>query len=1000
MDHTRTSEYDAFISYSHGANNHLASGIEQGLRLLTKRWNQRRALRVFLDQSNLGASSDVWGTLTEALDRARFLILLASPQAALSQGVDREIKHWIDTGRAHDRFLIVLTSGTIAWGDGDFDWQRTDALPKRLAGWFPAEPKWVDLSSAHEDPQFSLRHSVFRKAIAELASPIHGKPVDDIEGEDIRQHRRTTSIRRFAVVFLALSLAVVTGLLGYTAVLRSDAEKQRDAALSRELAARSEATGDGDPDLARLLAVAAYDISPTAEARAAQFTAAVRPGAAVLSPGGGPVGALAFSPDGRTLVVGSADKTMSVWDSATHARIGAPVTGHRTPLASIAFSPDGATLATGDGGDVRLWRMADRRPVDPAGLIDSKLTKDNRSPDSNAYRVAFSPDGRWLVATAWGPPEMQMWDVATRAPIDPLARMYVSGRPAVAFGPDDDHVITLSQEGDNLAFWHTGSGPDGPFVAAHGDSFISNTGPAIAIAPNRQTIATVGRDNALRFWDASTKQPLGEPIVGYVSPDSATRIPAVAYSPDGALFVAGGHGGMVHLWDTAGRRYVGEPLRGHTGAVTTLAFSPNGELLATGSADGTVRLWSMSHHRVHAAPLAGHGGRVHAAAFSPDGRTLATAGDSRRESSAASEVYLCSDGGREVCFLDDDGVTAIAPGGSAWGPTNERAWSAEGPAVLLWDVVRRERTGDLAVGWSTAVRSVVFNADGSTLAVGGLEEKPDSNSQQDVRGILSLWRVDTRALQTTTLLDMHQTVRSLARHQDGRTFAVATDYRAGAGGSVMQVEPTVLLWDSKDRVPAGERLRGHTAYSTALSPDGQLQLAGLQDGRVQIWRHGHDTKQLPGHGGPVGAVAFAPDGKTWASASDDGTIRLWDTSTGTQIGEPLIGHTGPVYTVAFSPNGELLATGGGDDSVRLWHLPTRRQISPAHLAHHGAVRAVAFSPDGRSLATVGDDSGVRLWDVSPTTDPRHALCAMTNRTLSPEEWARYAPGVSYRAPCR
>lgn len=150
----------------------------------------------------------------------------------------------------------------------------------------------------------------------------------------------------------------------------------------------------------------------------------------------------------------------------------------------------------------------------------------------------------------------------------------------------------------------------------------------------------------------------------------------------------------------------------------------------------------------------------------------------------------------------------------------------------------------------------------------------------------------------------------------------------------------------------------------------------------------------------MGAVAFSSDGVTLATASDDGTVQLWDVASSMRIGEPFTGHTGPVYTVAFSSNHELLATGGGDGSVRLWHLPTRRQVSPPHMAHQGPVRAAAFSPDGRILATVGEDGRVRMWDTGPTTDPEHALCAATNRTLSAEEWARYVQALPYHPPCR
>ena len=86
--------YDAFISYSHAADGNLAPALRVGLERLAKRWNRRRALRVFHDQTGLAATPELWPTIQRALDDSRFFVLLASPEAAQSHWVGQEVGQW------------------------------------------------------------------------------------------------------------------------------------------------------------------------------------------------------------------------------------------------------------------------------------------------------------------------------------------------------------------------------------------------------------------------------------------------------------------------------------------------------------------------------------------------------------------------------------------------------------------------------------------------------------------------------------------------------------------------------------------------------------------------------------------------------------------------------------------------------------------------------------------------------------------------------------------
>src|SRR5262249_28369837 len=138
--------YDAFISYSHAKDKPIATALQAVVQKLGKPWYQRRALRVFRDDTSLSATPQLWPAIVQALSRSHFLILLASPDAASSEWVGREIAYWLDHNSA-DTVLIALTESDLDWDEatGDFRWSEATPLPTALKNRFAAEPRWIDL---------------------------------------------------------------------------------------------------------------------------------------------------------------------------------------------------------------------------------------------------------------------------------------------------------------------------------------------------------------------------------------------------------------------------------------------------------------------------------------------------------------------------------------------------------------------------------------------------------------------------------------------------------------------------------------------------------------------------------------------------------------------------------------------------------------------------------------------------------------------------------------
>jgi WD40 repeat protein/DNA-binding SARP family transcriptional activator len=158
---------------------------------------------------------------------------------------------------------------------------------------------------------------------------------------------------------------------------------------------------------------------------------------------------------------------------------------------------------------------------------------------------------------------------------------------------------------------------------------------------------------------------------------------------------------------------------------------------------------------------------------------------------------------------------------------------------------------------------------------------------------------------------------------------------------------------------------------------GQLQVAGLAQGRICLWRaiDGQLLREYQAFGAGASIASFSPDGRILASADTDHQVRLWDVARG-QLMHTLSGHTETPWTVTLSPRGHVIASSGRDGAVHLWDVQTGR-LRRILQGHTTGVHALAFSADGQTLASGDVDGMVRIWWVE-SASPLHAFQAHTD----------------------
>jgi len=334
--------------------------------------------------------------------------------------------------------------------------------------------------------------------------------------------------------------------------------------------------------------------------------------------------ALAFSPDGKLLAgIRAFSGAISVWDMATrdyHATAAEPVSFH-----GVHFGADSNSLAIPERDHPLIdWRT---------GAIIERLTDTSERP---GLRAGLSPDRRWFAKRTFAKEEMSIAVVDSK-----------TGKEFRNFKGHKQFVqsLSFSRDGSRLAsgsydktirVWSLKDGNEiaqftAPELTGHEHIALSDNGRIMAVGVT-QGIA-YGSGSIILIWDVDARKRLARV-------EAETWFFAeVAISPDGKWLAAGGgednrnrgqkpEETAVHIWETATGRPV-HALPGHNCKYVHpgahCAFSLDSRLLVTGDAAGKLRIWEvLSGQEVRS--FAGHHSTV-TARFSPDGKLLVAASD-------------------------------------------------------------------------------------------------------------------------------------------------------------------------------------------------------------------------------------------------------------------------------------------------------------------------------------------------------------------------------------
>jgi cytochrome c len=288
---------------------------------------------------------------------------------------------------------------------------------------------------------------------------------------------------------------------------------------------------------------------------------------------GGPVRAVAVSPDGASAISGSFDTSAIRW-SLPRSAAEQVLRFHESGVNAVAFLKDGRTVTGGEDGRIAIWK--------PGVPLPERTFDGHTAP---IVALAVSPDGNTIASASWDR-TIRLWPVWGGAPR--VLEGHTQNVNGVAFTANGQTLVSAGYDA-TVRIWSI-TGNAAPVIVT-----LPAALNAIAVAPDGEIVAAGA--NGQLYYVSVRGDTTGELEV------TETPVIALALSPDGTRIAAAGIRGSVSVIDRKAR-IIERTLVGPGLPVWSVAFFPDGKMLLTGGMDRMVRRWDASTgEHVGAVPL-------------------------------------------------------------------------------------------------------------------------------------------------------------------------------------------------------------------------------------------------------------------------------------------------------------------------------------------------------------------------------------------------------------
>jgi len=618
-------------------------------------------------------------------------------------------------------------------------------------------------------------------------------------------------------------------------------------------------------------------------------------------------------------------------------------TGHYGPVTAVCFSSDGKSIATGSADKtVKLWRVSDGKEIRTFQGTPSEVTKVEINRQGTSV-LSVSANGI-----------VSIWDMLTGKVINQI-KPGDDNFTCASFNPDGTCFIAGSRK-TGISLWEISTGNKKTNINAtpvnlSGErSFEYLESKSVSYSADGKYIIAGVSDYTAIVWDVSDLKEIRK-YKKTRSTCTSCEIEAVL-SPDNKYVITSASDSLKIFNRETGNLV--KALFGQGGTPECLNISADGHFVAA-IEYGVAEVWDMTTWKQVLKAGDYSARKVESVALSQDGKFI-IAGNEKRTADLIlvekNEVSLILKG-----YLNQIDESILTDSYMYWAAfINEVKLSPDGKFVAVGRTGNNAKLIDFSTGkvyktlrgHSSLVISLCFSNDGKYLATGGLDGKAivwDVESGNPVRTIKfpdeknAIYSVDISAdNKYLVTADWGGLVVIWDIATGNRIRAVSPHDRLGCYQVKMLPNNVYFISAGLDRklklieIDTGEEIRsfiGHTDLinSINLAPSGDKFITSSLDETIRIWdiASGLQIRKIYAHKGGAYYARFDPSGNYLISGGDDFLVKLWNASTG-ELVSSFAGHNGSVGDVNVTSDLKYLISGSRDGSVRIWNVAEKREM--------------------------------------------------------------------------